>query len=93
MGERTPAVRGEGGLNVFAGFSVLSRAVLGLRHPVYAARCLLVAAKLWQTYLALAAFFPVMMRRLKAKEQVMASSSGCIVYRDRVRWRPLPGMW
>ena len=69
-----------------------------VRHPAYAGECLLVAAMVaatmeWYSFLALAAFIPVMILRLKAEEQVMAGSPDYLVYRDSVRWRLLPGVW
>ena len=69
-----------------------------VRHPAYAGETLLVLAMVLaslelRSCLVLAAFLPAIVLRIRAEEQVMASSGEYGAYREKVRWRLLPGVW
>ena len=46
-----------------------------------------------RSLLALAAFVPAIVVRIRAEEQVMQNSDDYRVYREKVRWRLVPGIW
>ncbi len=69
-----------------------------VRHPAYAGETLLVVAMVLaslelRSWLALIAFLPAIVLRIRAEEQVMANSGEYLRYREKVRWRLLPGVW
>jgi len=69
-----------------------------VRHPAYAGETLLVVAMVLASLelrncLALIAFLPAIAMRIRAEEQVMGNSGEYRAYREKVRWRLLPGVW
>lgn len=68
-----------------------------VRHPAYLGELLMVLGcalaspplQAWPLLLAL----PLVMLRVGAEEHLLATSPDWCSYRDRVRWRLLPGLW
>jgi len=68
-----------------------------VRHPAYLGELLMVLGcgvagpilNAWPLLLAV----PLVMLRVRAEERLLASSYPWCAYRERVRWRLLPGLW
>jgi protein-S-isoprenylcysteine O-methyltransferase Ste14 len=69
-----------------------------VRHPVYASYIIIQAGYLMQSIslrnvIVLAGATACNIGRALVEERVLASAPGYARYRDRVRWRLLPGLW
>lgn len=69
-----------------------------LRHPAYLGECIMAAACAWAAgsiwaWLCWAALWPLLVLRIRQEERLLMGDPLFEDYRQRTRWRLVPGIW